>query len=198
MFNKKFILEKIIYLAVLGGAVFSFFYFEENLLLKIIALVLVLLGLADVLKKKENLTGSNFELLNLIILYLGFFSLYNLLYGINLPLYVAMVIFLIFVNVLLLSVLIIDGIDKLLGKKLFLIFILLTGLAMVEIFLSLYFWPIDPGIKSLILVIAFYQVFNLVYLYAHSMLRLSKIRGYLLINILILATIFLSIWLKLT
>lgn len=197
MFNKKFILEKIIYLIVLLGVVFGFLYFEENLWLKILAVFLVVIGLLLTLKHQENAPNSRFELLNLTLLYLGFFSIYNLLHGINLPIYAAMLIFLIFIFILFGSTLIIDEIDKLLGRNLFLSFVLTTGLVLTELFLSLYFWPIDPGLKSLILVVSYYQISSLVYLYSRSVLRLGKIGGHLLINLLILAAIFLTVWLGL-
>ncbi|AKM82506.1 TPA: hypothetical protein DD449_01860 [Candidatus Berkelbacteria bacterium] len=196
MFNKKHIFEKIIYLIVLLGSFSSFLFFEENVTLKILAIILVLIGVLLTFKERPSGTSSRFELINLTILYLGFFSIYNLLYGVNLPLYIAMILVIVLIGLVFYPSLVIDEIGKSLSKEIINVYVVLTGFAIIELFLSLYFWPIDPGVKSLVLVVAYYQISSLVYFSSRSMLRLNKIGGYLLVNFLILVIVFVTVWLK--
>ena len=198
--NKLFILEKLLFLGVLVGTLLGFWYFESSMLIKIIATVLVLIGLIISLKKgqnQSNLLNSRFEMLSLLSVYLGVFTLYNLIYSINFPIYIVMVMILILVTMTVFTTLAMDKIDELLSREIFYSFILLMGLIVTEVFLSLYFWPINVEIKSLVLVVVVYQIMTLIYLYVRSMLRLNKIIGFLIVNILILAIVFWSLWPKL-
>lgn len=200
MANVKLItFEKILFLSVLALSILGFWYFEESILLKVLIIMLALGGLFVALKNKKDKIShaSNFEFLSLLILYLGIYVIYNILYSINLPLYAAMVVVLILVTALFFSMLSLDQVDTILPKEVFRGLILLLGLVVLELFLGLYFWPIEPEAKSLILVVVFYLITSIIYLYIHSMLRLNKIRGYLIVSILILAIILLVIWLRL-
>lgn len=198
--NKLFIFEKLLFTGVLVGTLLGFWYFESSMLIKISATVLVLIGLIISLKKgqnQSNLLNSRFEMLSLLSVYLGVFTLYNLIYSINFPIYIVMVMILILVTMTAFTTLAMDKVDESLNKEIFYSFILLMGLIVTEVFLSLYFWPINVEIKSLILVVVFYQIMTLIYLYVRSMLRLNKIIGFLIVNFLILAIVFWGLWPKL-
>lgn len=186
------------FLAVLIGTILGFWYFESSNLLKIIILILAFSGLIFALRnKKTQHFASKFELLSLLILYLGVFTIFNMLYIFNLPLYAAMIVILALVTALFYSTLSLDQADHFLPKEIFQSLILLLGLVILEIFLGLYFWPIDFEAKSLILVIVFYLIVSLIYLYIHSMLRLRKILGYVVVSIFILAVMMFTIYLRL-
>lgn len=189
--------EKLLLLAVLIGSIYGFWYFEESVILRIFILMIAALGLFSAFKKtKQEHFASKFELLSLLIMYLGIFTIYNILYSINLPLYICMIIVLVLVVALLYSMLSLDNIGNLLPKEVFRGLILLLGLVILEIFLGLYFLPIDPAAKSLSLVVVFYLINSLIYLYIYSMLRLKKILGYLIVSVVILIVVFLVTWLK--
>ena len=197
--RKLYIFEKFLLVALLGGAIWGFWYFEESLILKILILGLGIFGLILAFSSKDNKLqfSSRRELLMLLILYLGLFTLYNLLYGQNIPLYLIMIAILALVAILLYSLLSLDQMDKIMGRSIFQVFIFLMGLAILEVFLSLYFWPIEPELKSLIVVVIFYLIISLIYLYVHSMLRFKRIAGYLIVCFIILALILLVTWFRL-
>jgi len=198
--NKFFIFEKLLFLGIITGALFGFWYFETSLSIKILATILMLIGLLTLLQKSNVVQSSNnrFEMLSLPTIYIGAFTLYNLIANINLPIYIVMIMVLILTTVTAFAVLSMNQTSELMKLELFYSFVLLIGLVATEIFLGLYFWPINVEIKSLVLVIIFYQIAALVYFYARSMLRLNKIVGSLVINFFILAIIFWSLWPKLS
>ena len=198
MTNRKlFIYEKILFLAILMITLYGFWYFEENYTLKLMAVVLSVIGIyAALRKKKQEQPTSKFELTSLLILYLGIFGLYNLLYSINLPLYAVMLAAFFLVIALVFSVLSLDEVFELLPKTIFQTLILLLGLVTLELFLTLYFWPIDPEAKSLIIVVFFYLITSLIYLYVHNMLRLKRIAGYVIVSLVVIALIIVTYWIK--
>lgn len=193
----KLIIEKLFFLGLIAAVLASFWYFEESLLLKVLSVVFVVVGILTTFRQSEDRLKSRYELLSLITLYLGIFSLYNLLYGINFPIYIIMIILFLLVGILIFSILTLDKIRELIKKEFFNSFIVLFGLVIIEVFLCLYFWPISPELKSLVLVVIFYQMTTLVYLHSRSMLRLNKIVGHLIVNFIILVIIFADVWLQL-
>lgn len=201
MENRKiFLVEKILLGLLLAGSLVGYWYFEENLILRIVVLILSLYSLYLVFSKKPKSEhfSSRQELVVLLILYLGVLTLYNLLYGLNIPLYVIMAAILILTSLLFFSIFSLDKVDAILGKSVFRALILLMGIIVLQVFLSLYFWPIDPTIKTLILVVIFYLTISLVYLYIHSMLRLKRVAGYLVVSLVILGMLMLVTWLGLS
>lgn len=196
MKNTKFLIfEKILLGLLLATSVVGFWYFEPSLTLRIIALFLAVISfaIAFFIPGQKTPIFSSRELVILLVLYFSLLTLYNLLYGLNISLYMIMLAVLIMVCLSFFVLLTLDGINNLLGKPVFNLFIILVGLAVLEIFLGLSFWPIDPKFKSLIIIVIFYLITNLVYLFSHSMLKLNKIVGYLIVSILILGGILLGI-----
>lgn len=197
---RKFIIEKILLLGILITSVWGFWYFEESLTLRILVVILSLTALFLGFSKapSEREFSSKRELLMLLILYLGLFSLYNFLYSVNIPIYLVMIAVLGLVSILFFSLLSLDKIDSLMEKEVFHLLIALMGLVTLEVFLALYFWPINPETKSLIIVVIFYLITSLIYLYVHSMLRLRRIVGFLIVSLLILGIILIFTWLGLS
>jgi hypothetical protein len=190
--------EKILLITVLFLTVAGFWYFEESLFLKILSIVFALGGMWLVFRKTNETSKltSQRELLVLFILYLGFLSFYNLLYGMNLPLYVILLGILILTAVVFYSLFGLDDFKNLLGKEVFHVLVALLGIVVLELFLSLYFWPVAPETKSLVIVVILYLIMSLVYLHIHSMLRLKRVAGYLVVSFLILGAILLITWLE--
>ncbi|MEI6039773.1 MAG: hypothetical protein WCP93_00250 [Candidatus Berkelbacteria bacterium] len=198
MLNDQWLLRgKLILAAILAVSVYGFFYFETSIILKV--LVVVIAGVSFYMgirheAEKPPLT-SHREFLILFVLYLAVFTLYNLLYGLGIQLYLIMIAVWLLVTLLFLCMLILDKIDTLMRRALFWLFASLNGLVVLEVFLSLAFWPVDPKIKSLILVVVFYLITNLIYLYTHNVLRFKKVLGYFVVSVLILGLLILSTWL---
>lgn len=159
MENKKiFLVEKILLGLLLLGSLFGYWYFEGTLILRIIVLLLSVYAFYLVFSKKpkSDQFASRQELVVLLILYLGILTLYNLLYGLNVPLYFIMAVILVLTSLLFFSIFSLDGLDSILGKSVFQALIILMGIIVLQVFLSLYFLPVDPTIKTLILVVVFY------------------------------------------
>lgn len=191
--------SKVVLVAILIATLAGFWYFETSVILKILVIILSGTGLVTAFahKTEKPPLRSPREFIILLILYLGLFDLYNLLYGLSIPLYLIMVATLILVAGLFFGILVLDKIETILKPSLFWVFIIMIGLVVLETFLSLSFWPIDPKIKSLIIVVIFYLVTNLIYLYTHSVLKLKRILGILIVSIVILSLFILSIWFSL-
>jgi len=195
---KELTWEKWLFGGILSATLISFWYFEESLLIRVLVIILAVIGLIFALRNKQKeFVTSKFELVGLLALFLGSFAIYNALYSINLPLYIAIILILILICGLFVSLIYIDKINISLIPEALSTLVVLIGLVILEVFLSLYFLSIDPEIKSLILVIVFYLITSLIYLNIHSMLRLKKAIGYIIISLLILVVIILIIWLRL-
>lgn len=187
----KFITGVLLVVSIIG-----FFYFEVSVILRSAVIIFALASFAWMLLQKNEKPplASKREILVLLVLYLGFFSIYNLLYGLGIPLYFVMLAVWLFVSAMFYSLLALDEIDTLLTHPLFWVFTSLVGLVILEVFLSLSFWPIDPKVKSLILVVIYYLITKIIYLYTHNVLNFKKILGFLIISVLIIGLMILSIW----
>jgi hypothetical protein len=200
MLNNQWLFRgKLILFVFLSVSILGFFYFESSELLKFLV---ALLGLSSFLwavwsKPDQTHPTQAREVLALFILYLAVFSLYNLLYGLGVQLYIVMIALWLSVTLLFVSLLVLDKIDILVSRPFFWLLASLAGLIVLEVFLSLSFWPIDPKIKSLIIVVVFYLFTNLVYLYARNVLRFKRVIGYSLVSFLIVALTVLNVWLSL-
>jgi hypothetical protein len=197
--NQNVLIVKLITGSLLAISVAGFFYFETSFLLRFIVVLFSVASFSWAIFQKTDKPplSSRREILVLLVLYLGFFTLYNLLYGLGIPLYFVMVAVWLLVSAMFYILLTLDSIDTLLTHPLFWVFTSLVGLVILEVFLSLSFWPIDPKVKSLILVIIYYLVTNLIYLYTHNVLNFKRISGFLIVSFIILGLMVLNIWLGL-
>jgi len=194
--KRTFLVEKILLGVALLVSVWGFWYFEEILSLKVLSLIFALGGIYLIFGKKKETSQftSQRELLVLFILYLSVLTLYNFLYGMSLPLYMILIILLALVIIIFYSLFSLDDFRNLLGKHVFQALIALLVIIASEIFIALYFWPVAPETKSLIFVIIFYLIMSLIYLYIHSMLRLKRAAGFIIVSFLILGIILLITW----
>lgn len=187
----KFLIQplalKIINFVILVLVIWGFFYFEPALILRIL---IIALSLGAILQ-----FGKIPELLILVNFYLCFYFLYNIRYSLAIPMAVILVVAF-FVTALLfysLNQRIKYPID--IDKNKFNLFLVITGLVILEIFLTMSLWPVDPNIKSLSLVVSFYFIFKIVYLTLAGMLNLKKIRGFAVVSFLILSAVISVSWL---
>lgn len=195
--DKRQFWGKIVLSLLLAIALFGFFYFEPSLILRIVATVLGVGSLVWTFWPKIIPGSSNInrrEILILFILYLSLSSVYNLLYSLGIPLAIIMIVVCLLVFALFFGLLALEQLDELFGGPRSWVFIILAGLVLLEVFLSLAFWPVDPKFKSLILVVVFYAITNLIYLYAQNMLRLKRVIGFMVVSIFVLAIVILTIF----
>lgn len=196
MKNSWVLFGKIILALLLSVSIYGFFYFETSLVLKVLVVIMGLGGFLWGIKENTNDSplSNKREVLILLILYLSLGSIYNLLYSLGIPLAVVMISVCFLVFALFGGLLVLDRLhDRFVGPR-FWVFVILAGIVLLEIFLSLAFWPIDPKFKSLILVIVFYGLTNVIYLYAHDMLKLKRIINLLIVCVVILALIVFAIF----
>lgn len=159
-----------------------FFYFESSFALRFMVVFLGLIGLFSFKQTPEILT--------LFVLYLGLYDLYNIRYGLAVPLS------LILIAVFSLAVFVFFIWTKFakfsaLNKDIFLLYLIIAGLAVMEIFLTMSFWPVDPKIKSLVIVTAFGILIKVFYLYVNNVLNLKKTAIFILISLLVLGGVLL-------
>lgn len=181
IFSKYFgIFLSIVSLALV---IFGFFYFETSLPVRVMVILLGLLGLATI--------KSSSEILVILIFYLGLYDLYNIRYGLAVPL--SIILMLVFgFSVLAFELLsFFQKMRERVPKNIFLLYLLTIGLIVLEIFLAMTFWPVDPKIKGLVIVIIFYILYRLFYLYINNVLNLKKATVFIFFSILILSLVLL-------
>lgn len=166
---------------VLALVVLGFFYFETSTLLRIFVVTLGFISLISVRKNPEI-----FALFNL---YLLFYDLYNVRYGLAFPLSIIILIVFGFTLAIFAFLVHFYKISKNLDKNLLWLYLAIAGLSVMEIFLAMSFWPVDPKIKSFVIVIIFYVIFRIFYLYANNVLNSKKVIVFMLISFFILAVV---------
>lgn len=196
MKTRLYIYEKILFSLFIGLTILGFWYFEENIYLIILTGILGIVSLYLIFKKEDEKPhfASRFQFPALLVLYFGFFDLYNFLYSINLPLYMVMIIILLLVSGLFFVVVTIDQASGKIDKEVLPVYVTTIGLVILQVFLSLYFWPIAPEVKSFIIIIIFYLILSLVYLHIHNMLRLGKVVGFLIASFVVLTIVLVLSW----
>src|SRR3972149_3581555 len=130
------LIEKILIFIVLIASVFGFWYFEPNLYLESAVILMALVGLYFSFFSKTEIKYSfqtSKEFLNLLILYLGLYTLYNLLFGLGIPLYLIMIAVLILGCFLFFVQLSLDKVNILMDKNSFHLYIILLGLIVLEV-----------------------------------------------------------------
>jgi len=163
---------------LLLGVVLGFFYFETSLFLRIMVIFLSISGFFFL--------KSMPEVLLLLIFYLGLYDLYNVRYSLAVPL--ALIIAVVFTLTILIFHLEsrFKHLTENMDKNLFQLFLATAGLLILEIFLTMTFWPVDPKIKSLVILFVFYLIFKTFYLYINSVLNLKKMATMILVTMMIL------------
>lgn len=161
--------------------IFGFFYFEVSTTLRVMVILLGLIGLIYL--------SSMSEILMLLILYLGLYDLYNIRYGLAIPL--ALIILIVFGLATLIFYLEshFNKLFKEIEKNIFFLYLLSIGLIVLEIFLTMSFWPVDPKLKSLVIVVVFYILSRIFYLYINNVLNLKKAIVFILVSVLILGAV---------
>jgi len=163
-----------------------FFYFENSLVLGLLAIFLGLIGFWQFRRLPEILT--------IFLFYLGLYDFYNIRYGLAVPMAI------ILIGVLGLTVFLYYLLEnfyqfsKILTKDILRVYLVVLVLIVLEIFLTMSLWPVDPKTKSLVIVIAFYLLIRLIYLNAHRVLNLKRAFGFVLVSFLILAAVISISW----
>ena len=180
------LLWKILFFFVLILAIWGFFYFEPSLILRILVILLGLIG--------WSFFKSFPEMIVLITFYLGLYDLYNIRYGLAIPLSIIMVIVFVLALFLFYILAYFNKLTESLKKNVLWLYLLTIGLIALEIFLAMSFWPVDPKIKSLVIVIVFAIISKVFYLYINSMLNLKRIAVFIIVSMIVLGSILAFNW----
>lgn len=138
--------------------------------------------------KSFLVTRLNYSFVALVSAYLLFFSVSNLSVSLVMPLWVLMLVvvslsFLIFYAILWAS-----GIDR----QLVILYTVLLGFLISEIFLIVSFWPVDPSAKSIVLVVAVYIFWGLLSHWLERMLTTRIVLEYVLVGLSLMGVVLLT------
>ena len=197
MLSKRILLiEKLTFFLLLGLSVWGFVFFEESGLLRALVIILAVIAALSIvfITESSERVPTRVEAVGLFILYLSILSIYNYLFSSSLPLVLVMLAILCLVSLTFYLLITFYRSREMIDRKNTEFYIGLISLVTLEVFLSLYFWPIAPDLKSLIIVVIFYLLIHLVYLSLQNMLRLRKTVGYLLTTLLVLSIIVYISW----
>lgn len=179
------LIYKIVLLAlflILFFGIWIFFYFEVSFSLRLLVIILGLIGLAQIAKKPEILV--------LVNLYLIIYDLYNIRYGLAVPLAIIMLIVLAVSLAMSYINFQINEDSKFKNKDLLFVHLAAIALINLEIFLAMSYWPIDPKTKAITIALVFFIITKTVYLHINNVLSLKRVSGFLIVGFLILAVIY--------
>lgn len=171
----KNVIQKAVLLLLLFWGLASFFLFVSHDLVKLFVVVFSLLSLYFIFNSR-----GEFALL-LFLNFINFYAFYGLLFTYNLPLYLVM-IGLIFVSG---STFYILG-RKMISNSNFNLYTLFFILLMLEIYLVLSYWLINPLTRSFIITIFIYLFYGFITSVKDQKFENKSFRGYIYITVIIL------------
>jgi len=162
-------------------SIWGFFYFESSWTVRILLLSIVLIGVMS--RKKSS------EIIIVTILYLGLYDLYNIIYGLAIPL--ALITWIVFclASFLFFAQNKFNEKNQVTESNVFSLYLVVIGLTILEIFLVMYLWPVEPKIKSLVISAIFYVVLRVFYLNANNMLNLKRTLPLIIVSLIILGAV---------
>lgn len=163
---------------------FVFLNLEPNTALKVVMTAISLFGIIFLPGKSKT------EFLTILISYLLFFDLYYLFLNFQWALWQIMTLFIVGASSIFLLAHWANK-DEL-GENYFWAYLILTNFILLEIFLSLIPWPIDPKNKAMILTTLFYTISGLINLKKQHQLIWDRILYYVIIAILLISGIVLT------
>lgn len=187
--TSRIVSRGILLLLVLWGSA-SFFLFKSPLPAEILVVAFALIAIYLILAPEGGPFGA--EIGELFVLYflsfINFYAFYGLLFTYNLPLYVVMFgIALVFgVSFLFLG-------QKFVNKNFFYLYLLFFVIIILELFLALSFWLVNPLTRSLIMVISIYLLFGFWISISDQQFDKISFRNYLVVSIIVLAMIILTV-----
>lgn len=178
------------FLLTLG--ILSFVFFMPILLFKQIVIVVgaacmyfLLLHVNQFPYKSFLITRLNFSFVSLVAAYLLFYSISNISMGFSMPLWVLMLIVVVISFMIFYSILWASGLER----SLAILYTVLFGFLMSEIFMVISFWPVDPSAKSIVLVVALYIFWGLLSHWIERVLTTRTVIEYILVGLFLMAVV---------
>ena len=135
--------------------------------------------------KSFLITRLNFSFVSLIAAYLLFYSIFNVSVGFAMPLWLLMLIVVIIGFLIFYAVLWASGLER--AKTI--LYTVLFGFLMSEIFLIVSFWPVDPSAKSIVLVVTMYIFWGLLSHWLERVLTNRVVFEYLFVGIVLMVVV---------
>lgn len=138
--------------------------------------------------KSFLVTRLNFSFVALVAAYLLFFSISHFSVSVDIPLWVLMVIVIFFSFAIFYSILWASGLER----GIVILYTVLLGLIISEIFLVISFWPVDPSAKSIVLVVAMYIFWGLLSHWLEKIMSFRIVLEYVLLGIVLMLVVLLT------
>ncbi|MFZ5392355.1 MAG: hypothetical protein ACOZAR_04170 [Patescibacteria group bacterium] len=138
--------------------------------------------------KSFLITRLNFSFVALVAAYLLFFSITNFSVSLQMPLWILMIIVVMVSFLIFYSVLWASGLER----SYVMLYTVLLGLMMSEIFLVVSFWPVDPSAKSMVLVVVMYIFWGLLSSWLEKVMTTRVVIEYLAIGLTLMAVVLLT------
>ncbi|MFA6423442.1 MAG: hypothetical protein WCW17_03260 [Patescibacteria group bacterium] len=141
-----------------------------------------------------NIKKSDFALM--LLAFLAYYNIYNFLFirpfGYNFPIGLGMVLaVLLAVYLFYFGLIIKESTHE--NEELWSYYASIIGLIILEVFLVLVPWQIDPKNKAMILLVAFYLSWGLVCSRIENVLSLKKVFIYMILSVMVLSVTFITI-----
>lgn len=135
--------------------------------------------------KSFLITRLNFSFVSLIAAYLLFYSVFHVSVGFAMQLWLLMLIVVIIGFLIFYAILWASGLDR--SKTI--LYTVLFGFLMSEIFLIVSFWPVDPSAKSIVLVVTMYIFWGLLSHWLEKVLTARVVMEYLFVGIVLMVLV---------
>jgi len=172
--------------------VLSFMFFMPEALFRQIILVVstfclyfLLLNIDQFPYKSFLITRLNFSFVSLVASYLLYYSVSHLSVSFAMPLWALMLIVVAVSFAVVYSVLWASGIER--TKAI--LYTVLFGFLMSEVFLVVSFWPVDPSAKSIVLVVALYIFWGIFSHWLERILTKRVVVEYIMVGLILIGVV---------
>lgn len=177
---------------LLTMGVLSFIFFMPEpvfrqviMIVSTICLYFVLLNIDQFPYKSFLITRLNFSFVSLVAAYLLYYSVSHLSVSFAMPLWTLMLIVVAVSFGIVYSVLWASGIDR--SKTI--LYTVLFGFLMSEVFLVVSFWPVDPSAKSIVLVVALYIFWGIFSHWLERIITKRVVLEYILVGLILVGVV---------
>ena len=191
---RRSILPVLLVMGVLSFGIFMVvpLYKQVVVVVGSICLYFLMLYIDQFPYKNFLVTRLNFSFVALVAAYLLFFSISHFSVSLMLPLWILMIIVVFLCFLIFYSVLWASGLER----QVVILYSVLLSLLISEIFLVISFWPVDPSVKSLVLVVAIYIFWGLLSHWLEKVLTTRVVIEHLSIGLFLMALVLIMVnWL---
>lgn len=135
--------------------------------------------------KSFLITRLNYSFIALVAAYLLFFAIGHLSVSLAMPLWLLMIIVVFLSFSIFYAILWASGLER----NLVVLYTVLLGFLISEIFLIISFWPVDPSAKSIVLVVALYIFWGILSHWLEKILTTRVVVEYILVGLFLMGLV---------